>query len=126
MTSSLLALPFARGRRRSSLLCSSKTETVYVTAPPDGGGVGAVPVDCRWRHEDAPAPTASTPSTTQCSAARAQALTPIASVSTGNVSVVGAATSPLEIYVDATAGGINAAAIASAHVHQVRRHEGRD
>lgn len=97
MKSSLVVLPLAAALVAA---CSSKTETIIENAPPasDGGPV-VVAVD-------AGANDGST--TTQCSVARANALKPIASVSTGGVSVVTPG-DPIEIYVDATAGGINAA-----------------
>lgn len=97
MKSSLVVIPFIAA---VVVACSSKTETIIEGAPPpNDGGVVIVPVGDGGTQ----------PSTTQCSAARAKALSPIASVSTGNVSVVTPG-DPIEIYVDATAGGFQAEA----------------
>lgn len=85
--------------------CSSKTETVVVVGQPtNDAGVVVVPVgDAGNNDTTGEAGTGGS----QCTSARQQALTPIASVSTGAVSIA-AAGPPIEIYVDATAGGFDA------------------
>lgn len=98
---SLVVAPFVAA---VVIACGSSTTTTIVEGQPDAAGEKTNIVD------DAGAEAAVVVTNSQCTAARQQALTPIASVSTGNVSVVGSSTDPLEIYVDATAGGINAAA----------------